>query len=121
MVSEDVIKKILAAGIQAPSGENAQPWLLKIADSTVSLFNDPDADRSLYNYKQAGSLIAHGTFLENAAVAARAFGCEMDANLFPDKNDPDFVASITFREVDKKTNAELESFIVRRATNRKFY
>ena len=127
MPQESVIRRILEAGIQAPSGENAQPWRLAINGDTVSLFNDPESDRSLYNYKQTGSLVAQGTFLENVAIAARAAGCEAKVALFPDKRDPNFVATIEFHETSGGAGAaagatgDLEPSIARRATNRKPY
>ena len=114
------IKQILLRGIQAPSGENAQPWRFKVKEDSVLLFNNPESDQSLYNYKQSGSLIAHGAFIENVVIAAMAFGYEVDVNYFPDSREPDFVALMRFKPAAKK-NHPLEPFIMHRSTNRKAY
>jgi nitroreductase len=120
MISEEIVRKILESGILAPSGENAQPWLFKIDKNTVSLFNNPDSDQSLYNYRQSGSFVAHGACIENMVIAATEFGLEADIQYFPDDGVPDFVAKISLREGDVKRNLLADS-LSRRATNRKSY
>jgi hypothetical protein len=120
MVHADTIEKILEAGVQAPSGENSQPWRFKVDGATVSLFNDPEADRSLYNYDQRGSLIAHGAFLENISIAASRFGCRAQIKLFPKSTDLNFIALIKFEDGVHVLHP-LASHIAKRATNRKMY
>ena len=67
MNEPDPIRQILESGIQAPSGENSQPWRFKRERNgdveRVWLFNRPEADQSLYNYEQSGSYVAHGALL----------------------------------------------------------
>jgi len=46
---KEVIKKIIEAGIMAPSGENCQPWRFEVRGNKISIFNIPERDTSLYN------------------------------------------------------------------------
>jgi hypothetical protein len=59
------IKEILELAVNAPSGHNSQPWRFVIQDNTIQIFNIPDKDKTLFNWKQKGSLTAHGTLIEN--------------------------------------------------------
>ncbi len=120
MISEEVVRKILESGILAPSGENAQPWLFKVDKNTISLFNNPDSDQSLYNYRQSGSFVANGACIENMAIAAAGFGFGVDVEYFPEKELPNFVALITLHENNAK-RSPLEDALSLRATNRKTY
>ena len=40
------IKKIIEAAVQAPSGENCQPWRFEILNNNIKLFNVPERDQS---------------------------------------------------------------------------
>jgi hypothetical protein len=124
MLSRELIEQILEAGIHAPSGENSQPWRLKIDGERVWLFNRPEADQSLFNFHQNGSLVAHGAFLANMKVAAKYLGCEANITLFPDETKENLIAAIDFKESMPATDAEsklLFEAITKRVTNRKHY
>ncbi len=116
----DAIQKILEIAVQAPSGENAQPWKFGIRDNQIHVFNIPERDQSPYNFRQRGSYVAHGTLLENILIASSALGFEAKFSLFPEKNDPDLVAVVSLHK-SKPKNEPLYSYIVERATNRKPY
>src|SRR5882672_7454414 len=120
MVSRDLIDKILEAAIRAPSGENSQPWRFKVEGDRVWLLNYPDADRSLYNFHQNGSLVSHGTVIANMRIAAQHLGLEATVKLFPDDTKENLVATIDFKEVGPEV-ALLYDVIGKRVTNRKHY
>src|SRR5258708_611044 len=120
MISREVIQKILEAGVQAPSGENAQPWQFDAEGNQILLFNIPDRDRSLYNFRQRGSYIAHGAVIENITTAAKQLGCTPTVTLFPESNRANLVARIMLQEAAPKEES-LYSFIPLRVTNRKLY
>lgn len=120
MIDINVLKKIIEAGIQAPSGKNAQPWKFKIDGDKIFIFNRLDRDSSLYNFNNFGSFVSHGAVIENIVIAASAHGYSARVNLFPDKNNVDLTAII---QLDK-TVIHLDSlypYIFKRATNRKPY
>lgn len=120
MTQSEIIQAILELGVQAPSGENAQPWKFKVAGDEVSLFNIPENDQSLYNFGQRASYIAHGAVIENIQVAASHFGLNLSVNLFPDEHDPNLVAKMILKQSDTKEDP-LYQFIAKRSTNRKPY
>lgn len=86
------LRNIVAAGIRAPSGDNCQPWRFRIRENSIDLFDVPQRDTSLYNYRQRASLVAHGACLENMAIAASALGYAAQMELFPTPGDDRHVA-----------------------------
>ncbi len=113
------VKKILEAAARAPSGDNAQPWEIKVSKNftQVDLYNLPEKDNSLYNYGQAASYIAHGAFLENLLIVARHLGCDADYQLFPDSQNDNHVASIMLKEGAPEEAPYYEA-VFKRNTNR---
>lgn len=121
MAYQEDILKILESGIQAPSGENSQPWFFKIMEQSVSVFNDPTKDTSLYNYQQKSNLVTHGCLLENISIAADTLGYSARIQLFPDQDDRNLIATIIFDKKAEHGDNELFEAIKQRATNRKPY
>ncbi len=118
---EQDISEILADAVFAPSGENCQPWKFEIENNTINVFNDPLADLSVYNFEMRGSYIAHGALLENIAIAASERGFVTLIKLFPDKREPDLIASITLTPLTHPSPDPLYRAIRSRSTNRKAY
>lgn len=114
------IKKIIKAGTMAPSGDNVQPWRFVVNDNTIRLFNVPEKDDSLYNFKQNASMIANGAAIENMVIAAKEFEYKMDISLFSDLSNNNHVADLQLRKEIINKDPLYES-IEKRATNRKPY
>ena len=112
------IELILKDGVRAPSGENCQPWRFVVSSSTISVFNVPEADTSLYNVRQHGSYIAHGALLENVRLSAQKYGFSTHVKLFPSASDETHVADIIITE-NASVEDPLYNAIVERCTNRK--
>ncbi len=112
------LKKIISDGCLAPSGENCQPWKFVVKENAISVYNLPDADRSLYNSKQKGTYVAHGALIENMALSAAQNGYEANVELFPAANEPDLVAVLTLKKTAPRSEA-LYPFLEKRCTNRK--
>ena len=117
---QETIEALLKLAITAPSGDNIQPWRLKVRSDQIDLYNVPTADTSYYNYKQRASLVAHGALLENVAVAAPQFGFDAKFNFFPTHDDSDHVAQIALAKCSP-FEGELAKYIEQRTTNRKKY
>lgn len=114
------IKKILESAILAPSGDNCQPWRLFIKNNQINIINLPERDTSLYNFRQRTSIIAHGALIENIMIASSTLGYNAKLRLFPDKINPNFVATVELEKSDIK-DEPLYPYITRRSTNRKQY
>ena len=115
------IKKIIEAGIAAPSGENSQPWRFEVNNFDLTLINNEESDLSLYNYEQSGSYIAHGAALENIQIAADHFGYKANITLFPNPSNRKIVATINLVKNNEKIPSSLFPYIRKRVTNRKAY
>lgn len=114
------IEKIIKDGAFAPSGENTQPWKFTVKGNEIHVFNKPEVDQSLYNFKQRGSYVAHGALIENIVISSSKYGYKTDVKLFPKEDNANLVAIITL----EKTNTEedpLYKYIEKRGTNRKSY
>lgn len=119
-MDKKILGKLLEAGIQAPSGDNAQPWRFKIIDNKLYIYCVPDADESYYDYKQRGSFIAHGAVIENIIIAAETFGYKVNIRIFPHKEEPNLTAILEFKPIARKQH-DLYDAIFERVTNRKKY
>ncbi|MEK9182128.1 MAG: hypothetical protein AAB781_00895 [Patescibacteria group bacterium] len=112
------IQKIIADGVLSPSGENCQPWKFAVDGSNIHIFNVPEADASLYNFGQKGSYVAHGALIENIVIAALKYGYKASVKLFPIKEEPNLVATLTLDRTNPR-ELPLYPFIAKRCTNRK--
>src|ERR1700728_957941 len=120
MVLRDTIQGILEESVQAPSGENAQPWRFGVKKNEIHVFNIPERDQSPYNFRQRASYVANGAVIENISIVASVRGYDSRITLFPDKNNSNLVAVISLHE--KQPNKELlYPYIVQRTTNRRPY
>src|SRR3989344_7562090 len=117
---EKHLESILEAALQAPSGENCQPWRFSIEKETICVWNIPSRDASPYNSGQRGSYVAHGALLENLSIAAKHFGYGAYISLFPDKSLEHLVATISLVKETPQDDT-LYPFIFSRTTNRKPY
>src|SRR3989338_1957936 len=93
MSYKEDIKKILLAGVQAPSGDNSQPWIFEIGDNRIDIFNLPKKDNPILNFKQRGSYLAHGALIENIVIGSSKYGYDPKITLFPKSGLPGHVAS----------------------------
>lgn len=122
MMDSDTLLAILKKAVNAPSGENCQPWKFSwSADSDVlSILNIPERDHSLYNVEQSGSLLAHGALIENISLIAGVHGYEVAITVINDSQQPNLVATLKFntKTIDPD---ELAGSIEKRCTNRKMY
>jgi nitroreductase len=114
------IEKIIKDGVLAPSGENAQPWRFIVEDNKIHIFNKPEVDQSLYNFKQRGSYIAHGALIENITISSSRYGYKTNIKLFPEEATANLVAILTLEKAGTEEDS-LYKHIENRHTNRKSY
>ncbi len=120
IVPQPVIDYIFRAGIQAPSGDNAQPWRFASKENQISLYLNRDKDRSFFNVRQIASIISCGCVLENMKIAASVFGLKADIERFPERSDTDLVAVVSLAQKECSKD-KLADEIYKRHTNRKSY
>lgn len=111
------IKKIIEVSVNAPSGDNSQPWKFRINDNKVTVFLIPGIDDSIYNYKERGSFISIGALLENIVISASQFGYKVEV-----KNGADVqTVELLFTKQEDIQKDFLFSAIPTRVTNRRVY
>jgi molybdopterin/thiamine biosynthesis adenylyltransferase len=119
-LNDSVIDYLLEAGTQAPSGDNAQPWILERTANGVHLGIDRPRDQSFFNFRQYASLLSCGAFLENVSVTARALGLRMDVTDLPAGEEGDRAATMIFHP-DIPERSPLVEAVWNRETNRQMY
>ena len=67
---------LVAAGLQAPSGDNAQPWRFEWQGADLRVSLEEERDRSFFNFRQRASLISLGAVVENIRAAASRYRLE---------------------------------------------
>lgn len=112
---------LLRHAVLAPSSHNTQPWRFRVSATAIDLLadrtralpvNDPD-DREL--------VISCGAALLNLRVSAASRGLDAAVQLFPDPDDPDWLARVTLEGpiAAPSPDSELAAFIEHRRTYRR--
>lgn len=114
------ITKVLESARYAPSGDNQQPWRLVVRGNDIDVFNVPERDKSPFNEKQKGSMVAIGALIENIFIASSALGYEANIKTFPDTDNFYYFATINLEKTEPKPEP-LYQYISKRCTNRNFY
>ncbi|MBI4099355.1 nitroreductase family protein [Candidatus Parcubacteria bacterium] len=120
MVRPEIVRRILQAAVQAPSGDNSQPWQFRIDGPRVQVLNVLGGDATLYNFRERGSLVAHGAVIENIAIAAPAFGWQAQVSVLPEGQHSPCTAAISFSPTERIEHP-LYPYVAERVTNRKPY
>ena len=116
-IPEEILNYIIKAGIQAPSGDNAQPWKFAKSNNRIDLHLDKNADNSFFNVNQMASIISCGAVIENMKVAATRFGLKADLCYGQDCN----IVQMDFSRTDTIEEDTLADHIWKRKTNRKLF
>ncbi|APR83156.1 Putative MOLYBDOPTERIN BIOSYNTHESIS PROTEIN MOEY [Minicystis rosea] len=118
-LSREDIRRIVAHGMQAPSGGNIQPWRFQARGTTLRCFVDEKRAGVMLDWDWRGTYLAMGAAVENMALAAGAAGIDTAVRPFPEPGNRGVVADVTFSIAGRKEASPLVDFITRRATNRK--
>lgn len=114
MLDRTVIERVLRAGIQAPSGDNSQPWSFSIDGNVIIVRCHPELDHPILNVDDRGTYIATGALIENMVIAARDEGLAASVHLF--ERDGETARIVLSYEGDK--GHELRNAIDARHTHR---
>lgn len=116
-----VMDYILQAGVQAPSGENTQPWIFNVSDNVITVKVNPKGDCSFFNIKQRAAILSSGAVLENIKIAATVFGLEAEIQY----NEGDILSTLEIAKIYLKNTQIKRDALFRsiwdRCTNRKQY
>lgn len=95
MVETGLVKDLVRSACRAPSLHNTQPWQWVAKRGQLSLFLD--SSRAMLSDRSGReALIGCGAALDHLRVASAAAGWKACITRFPDPNDPNHLASISF-------------------------
>jgi nitroreductase/molybdopterin/thiamine biosynthesis adenylyltransferase len=118
-LGEEGIRRLVAYGIQAPSGGNVQPWKFLARGPVLLCRTDDTQPPTLLDFQGTATQLAIGAAVENIDLAARAAGWACHVRPFPEPADPRTVCALTFSRAPHTPRPELVDWIERRATNRR--
>lgn len=117
----ETLHYVARAAMQAPSGDNVQPWRFATHDTGLHIHLDRQADGSFFDYRHVASLLACGAAVQNAVYAAGSVGLDATLSLFPDATKPDRVASLHCTPLGVPAHEIMTAALWRRHTNRRMY
>lgn len=121
MMEKTIIRSIIESAVQAPSGDNSQPWRFEVHEDHIDIYNLVGRDATLFNFKNRGDFLAHGALIENMVIAAEHFGYGAKVALLPEPGRSDHTATVYLEKTAEKMEATLFNAIRERATNRRAY
>lgn len=119
-ITGDDLVPILESACRAPSLHNSQPWRWVFEHGTLHLFADHGRIGHHTDITGNEVVLSCGAALDHLVVAAAAAGWATTVDRFPDPNDHDQLASITFRATESVSEhaRALADAIARRRTDR---
>jgi tRNA A37 threonylcarbamoyladenosine dehydratase/nitroreductase len=118
--SVEEMRYVVAHGLLAPSGGNAQPWRFVWKDGHLLAYLDTRRPQLLLDFAYRASYLAFGAVAENMDLAARDLGLRADIEPFPQPDNPLLVFRLGLKQ-DPSVTPEPELFeqIRLRVTNRR--
>jgi len=119
-MNEEDFFKIVSAGIQAPSGDNLQPWEIHPSKdyNSFKLYGVEDKE-DFFDVANSATHISGGAFLENIVISAQNLGYE--TNIEVNSNSSKQIAEVNFSRLVKERKNKLYEAIPKRATLRVHY
>lgn len=117
------VETLAKAAGAAPSGGNAQPWLLEIDHNCLTIRLNKKRAGSFLDVGQTASLIGLGCFTQNLILASYhlKFVPALTVHLPNTYSNLNQIATITLEPQSKPHSDNLFTYIHQRATNRKLY
>ncbi|MEV6305933.1 nitroreductase [Actinoplanes sp. NPDC051861] len=118
---ESDLRRAAAAGIQAPSMYNSQPWLFRLDDGAIEVLSDPARQLTVADAGGGWAMrLALGSATYNARLALAWGGAPADVKLLPDPDRPEVIARLTPGRHRPPTYAERDLYtaIERRYSHR---
>jgi hypothetical protein len=110
----------MRAALLAPSGHNAQPWVLRVGERTVEVFGDRRRSLPIVDPEDRELAIGCGGALAHLELALRACGIEPETTCAPNREWPDLLARVRVGQPIEPDSAayELIRYAPYRHTNR---
>lgn len=110
-----VTELLVEAAIQAPTGDNCQPWVFTPRPGGLDFSFDREIAASVFNVRDVPTLLSFGAALENISLKAGELGLRLSSELV-DASVP--VLRLSFEEDARVPRSPLAGQIFLRQTNR---
>jgi len=117
-MEETTRRALVAAGIQAPSGDNSQPWQFRWRGVGLEIAVDAARAHTFFDVDGVASLISVGAVVANIEIAAAAQGWRSSVTWLPEGEARGPAARLTF-DPAPAAGASLADVIPRRCVNRR--
>lgn len=88
------LRFLVQYAVLAPSTLNSQPWLFRVAGSSVFIFADRSRGVAVLDPEDRALVMSCGAALYNFTTALSAFGYGYRVSRFPELSDPDLLARV---------------------------
>lgn len=116
VMDRKLLKKIIADGVRAPSGDNLQQWRFEVHGDTLDIYSIEIFN--LHDTNSYATYISHGALVENIVISAKYHGYETQVIFFPESMNCSHTARIVFMAGEKSDKDGLYAQIKKRATTR---
>ncbi len=119
-IDDQALADLVQLACRAPSVHNSQPWRLVARNGELRLFVAAERVPHATDHSGREAVISCGALLDHIRVAATASGWKAGIARFPNPNELDHLATITFRPLEFVTDADRTraGAILRRRTDR---
>ena len=119
-IPAQAISNAVALACRAPSVHNSQPWHLVVRDGAVRLYLQPHRVPHATDHSGREAVISCGALLDHLRAAAAVAGWRAAVARFPNPNDLDHLATVTFSPAELVTEGDRAraDAILRRRTDR---
>jgi hypothetical protein len=117
---DDALRRILEAGLRAPSAENRHFLRLHRTDSGIELRTTDLATWAERPHRRVLALLSYGAVVENIALRSAELGWVLEARWWPEPARPELVAELAWHAAPPAADP-LARAIESRHTNRRFY
>lgn len=119
----DELLFLLHFAILAPSGHNSQPWEFSLSDNSIYVWVKRERSLKESDPTRRQLMIGMGCMMENLCLAADYYNFKCNINYFPNPQNEDLVANISFTKSGEIKNdpRHLIFSIPKRHTNRNRY
>lgn len=112
---------LLRYAVLAPSSHNTQPWRFRVSATAIDLLADRTRALPVNDPEDRELVISCGAALLNLRVAAAGLGLDAGVQLFPDADEPDWLARLSLAGTrgEPQPDGELAAFVEHRRTYRR--
>ncbi len=112
------LHRLVEAAVQAPTGDNCQPWVFALSEGRLELGYDQQVAASVFNVRDVPTQLALGAAWENMALRASQLGLRLRGGFEP--GDPPRLGFAVEQDDQAEVDPLAEKIFLRRTHRRPF-